>query len=301
MKPYFEFALPSAIVRSAALALAFLAVTSGSGCALVRRGAMGMIGPATGGMTESLYEQSDTQLVREGAPAWLLLFDGLAKGSPDNAELLLAAAEANLAYAGAFLERADPRALAMYRKALDYSLAALRRNRVFRRAEEADQRSFEKALASLRRKEDARALYAAGMAWTGVITSDAGSIRATAGLPKATALMRRALDLDPGCQNGGPHLYFGVYHVVQPRGAGQDFARARMHFERAMEFAGPDYLLPRLAFAEYYCRYTLDRELFEKTLKAVVGHETRNPRFRLMNEVARQRARRLMDNADELF
>lgn len=287
--------------RIVSVVAAGLALSSVSGCALARRGAMGMLSPVTGSLVASLQEQSDLELVRDGAPTYLLLLDGLVKSSPENVELLLAASEANMAYAAAFLVGSEnERAGAMYAKARDYGVRALAGRKPFRRGMPEAIEDLERALAALR-KPDARALYAAAMSWAGNIASRAGSIQAAGDLPKVTAMMRRVLELDPTCQQGGAHLFFGIYCAAQPRGAGQDLPKAKAHFEKAMELAGPDALLPRVVFAEYYARYTLDRELFEKTLRDVVARSTATPALRLTNEAARRRARGLLDRADDLF
>ena len=99
----------------------------------------------------------------------------------------------------------------------------------------------------------------------------------------------------------GPDAFFGIYYAVQPRGAGQDLAKSKAHFERAFQYAGADYLLPRVMYAEFYARYAFDRDLFESTLKEVVTHHDDTAEFRLMNEVARKRAQALLDNVDDYF
>ena len=84
-------------------------------------------------------------------------------------------------------------------------------------------------------------------------------------------------------------------------GAGRNLPKSKEHFERAFEYAGPGYLLPRVAFAEFYARYAFDRDLFEKTLREVIRQSEDKPEFRLMNEVARKRAHLLLEQADEFF
>jgi hypothetical protein len=42
-----------------------------------------------GGLADSLYKQKDVQLVKDGAPAYLLLVEGLIEGDPDNRGFLL--------------------------------------------------------------------------------------------------------------------------------------------------------------------------------------------------------------------
>jgi hypothetical protein len=272
-------------------------LASGSGCALLS----GATGNLAGGLANALQKQSDVELVREGSPAFLLLLDGLLESSPDNPALLLAAANAQIAYATAFVgEEEMARAAAMYGKARDYGLRALARNARFRRVMDRPLAEFETAVPHFR-KRDVPALYATANAWTGWIVNNPGSMRAMSELPKAMALMRRVMQLDPGYPRGGADMFMGIYYAVQPLGAGRDLAKSRVHFEKAFEYAGPDGLLPRVTFAEFYARYAFDRELFEQTLKTVVEHETTDPELRLVNEIARRRARALLERADDLF
>ncbi len=268
-----------------------------SGCAALRL--------ASGSMAEeladSLQRQSDLELVKAGAPSCLLLLDGLAEATPDDPDLLLAAARARVAYASAFLGPDEPaRAAAMFGKARDYGLAILARDRVFRSAQGRTLAEFEQALARFSRRE-VPALFMTAVAWVGWITSQPSSLEALADLPRAMALLNRVYALEPGHEHGGPDLFLGIYYALQPVGAGRDLPRSRQHFESACALAGPDYLTPRVAFAEYYARYAFDRDLFERTLQEVVRHETQNPDFNLANAVARQRARNLLEQVDELF
>lgn len=96
-------------------------------------------------------------------------------------------------------------------------------------------------------------------------------------------------------------MLFGIYYAVQPRGAGRDLERSKNHFLRAIEHAGPDNLLPRVAYAEFYARYAFDRELFEQTLQSVLDEEIKDGPFRLMNAVSKKRAAALLEEADEWF
>ncbi|HBA84148.1 MAG TPA: hypothetical protein DCZ95_08650 [Verrucomicrobia bacterium] len=280
---------------------AFLLLGSGSGCSLLRKGVGSMMTPMAGNLAKSLQRQEDFALVEEGAPAYLLLLDGLVESSPQNPDLLLAAASAQTAYAAAFLDKSQAgRARLMYAKARDYGLRVLCRNRRFQKVADRPLDEFKTALPSFK-KRDVPALYATATAWTGWIVSSSGSIDAIAQFPKAMSLMQRVLELDPTWQKGGADMYFGIYYAVQPLGAGRNLEKSKAHFEKAMEYAGAEYLLPHVVFAEYYARYAFDQELFEKTLRGVLEQKTDAPDFRLMNEAARRRAQALLDRMDELF
>jgi hypothetical protein len=109
------------------------------------------------------------------------------------------------------------------------------------------------------------------------------------------------MELDRGYRQGGADLFFGIYACIQPRGAGQDLAKAREHFESAIRLAGPDYLMPKVTMAEFYARYTFDRDLHDRLLNEVLAHQTAVPEFGLMNAIAQKRARALLASADDWF
>ena len=86
-----------------------------------------------------------------------------------------------------------------------------------------------------------------------------------------------------------------------PLGGGRDLEKALACFERSMKVSGPDYLMARVTFAEFYARYAFDQELFETTLKQVLAAEPKESRFTLMNAVAKTRAQTLLDQVGDLF
>ena len=269
-------------------------IALGSGCAMKR---------APTAMVSALMKQSDPELVRTGAPAYLLLLDMLVESDPDNADYRLAAADAGTAYASAFLNRVEPdRARLMYAQSRDHGLVVLgRRNKAFDKAVHAPFETFEKTLTGFKRS-DAAALYTTATAWSGWIVNSPDSMEATSQLCKAVALMETVLDLDPSHRGGAAELYFAIYYAVRPRGAGQDLAKSQAFFQRAMEHGGRDSLLVRVAYAEFYARYAFDQPLFEKTLRDVLAHEgVDRPELRLMNAVSRQRARDLLERVDDFF
>ena len=260
--------------------------------------------PYLNGVEAALKAHPDPRLVEQGTPAFLLLLDGLVAASPKNRALLRAAATAYDTYCQAFLlqqEETGGRASRLYGRAKDYGLALLSRRRFFRRAMDGDQEVFESSLKRFRSR-DVPDLYTAGSAWLGWIASSPDSMEALAGLPRALALMRRVLELDEAYQEGGVHLFLGIYYASQPRGAGQDLRRSEEHFTRAVELGGTGNLLPRVVFAEVYGKATLDESLFTKTLGAVLEEDcSERPDIRLLNTIAKQRAADLLAQAEDIF
>ena len=283
-------------------ALVLAAGIGGSGCLLVRKGAAKIVTPVAMELSDGFMRQTDVELVREGAPAFLLMLDALAEAHPDKPAVLIAAAEAQMAYAMGFLDKAQKeRAQSMFLKAKTYGLRALSsRSRKFAQAQEGSYEDFVHALGYFRKK-DADALLATATSWVMWIIASSDSPAALGDMPKVLAMMERVKELDPRIRQGGVDLYFGIYYTVLPLGGGRDLEKARWHFERSMEIAGPDYLLNRVTFAEFYARYAFDAELFERTLKQVVAADPKIPEFTLMNSVAKMRAQALLGQMDDLF
>ena len=272
-----------------------------SGCVLVRKGAARVISPMATQLSEGLMHQSDVDLVKEGAPAFLLILDALAEAHPDNPAVLLAAADAQMAYATGFVDKEQKaRAKGMYLKAKTYGLRALARNKRFDRALEGTQEEFVQSLRGFKKKE-AGALFTTASAWVMWIIASSDSPSALGGMPKVLAMMDRVQELDPGIRNGGADLFYGIYYTVLPLGGGRDLEKAREYFDRSIRIAGPDYLLAQVTFAEFYARYAFDQELFESTLKRVVEATPSVPAFTLMNAVAQKRAQALLNQVNELF
>ena len=282
------------------LVLAVLGLSSG--CVLVRKGAAQIISPMAAQLSDGLMHQNDVELVRDGAPAFLLMLDALAEAHPDNPTVLIAAAEAQLAYATGFVDKANrERTRTMYNKAKRYGLRALSKaNRQFAAAVDQPIDEFKRSLRTFR-KPDARTLITTATAWVMWVIASSDSPAALGDMPKVIAMMERVRELDPEIREGGVDLFYGIYYTVMPLGGGRDLEKARSHFERSMEIAGPDYLLTRVTFAEFYARYAFDPELFESTLNEVLVAEPDVPKFTLMNAVAKMRARELLAQMEEFF
>ncbi len=289
------------IQRMVWASLVFGACLLASGCVLVRKGAARVISPMATQLSEGLMHQSDVDLVREGAPAFLLILDALAEAHPDNPAVLIAAADAQMAYATGFIDKEHKeRAKGMYLKAKTYGLRALAKNKRFERALEGNQEEFLQSLRGFK-KQDAGALFTTASAWVMWIIASSDSPAALGGMPKVLAMMDRVQELDPGIRNGGVELFYGIYYTVLPLGGGRDLEKAHAFFDRSMKIAGPGYLLAHVTFAEFYARYAFDQELFETTLQRVVEAEPEVPAFTLMNAVAQKRAQALLDQVNDLF
>lgn len=275
-----------------------------AGMLVLLGGCASLIGSVAGGMAEDLggaiLDNPDVDMVRDGAPAYLLLIDGLLAQSPRNAGMLSQAAQLNSAYAAAFVDDAT-RNRALNAKAMELAeravCAGIRdgcgvRTRPFGQYE---------TWLDNRRSKDVDFLYRLGVTWAGWIQANSDDFSAIAELARVKALMNRIIELDESHDYGGAHLYMGVFETLLPPGMGGRPEVGRRHFERALELSDGRYLMTQVLFAEQYARLVFDRPLHDALLKEALAAEARQPGLTLINVVAQERAAELLESADEYF
>jgi len=247
-------------------------------------------------------KQRDPFIVREGMPGYLMLLDGLIEAYPDNRELLLAAAQANVFYASGFLGDEDrKRAGRLYLKAKTLGFRALSDRADFAAAASGNIDEF-KTLLKRYSSGDVPALFWTANAWASWIAANLSSVEAVGDLPALEATMQRLLELDGSYYYGGPHLLMGIYLAAKPAILGGDINRARVHFDKAMTLSGGKILGTRVLFAEYYARSARDRGLYVKTLEEVLAASPGEiPDMTLADVMAQEKAGRLLDRTEEYF
>lgn len=278
------------------LLLAGLAATA-VGCAAVARRAADNLASNLG---QAVVNNDDPATVRDGLPAYLLLLDGLLNGSPDNASLLLAAAELNGAYAGNFAAETE-RAQRLSAKALAYARrATCLRNATLCQALDGPIPGFEAAAAKLPER-DIDLAYGLAAAWTGYLQANREDWEAIANLPKVEMLLEHVVAQDPDHADGLPYVYLGALNSLRPAAVGGRPEQGRAYFERAIELSGGKNLYAKVMMAEFYARLVFDRELHDHLLAEVLEQDPEAPGYTLANMLAKDRARSLQASADEFF
>jgi hypothetical protein len=265
----------------------------------------------------SFDAESDVALAREALPGNLKTIDGFLAARPENADLLELTALGYVQYAFGFLEddlemlkSDDPRRPALvarctdlYDRAYDIGLrqVALDRAEVRVIAREGRLDALAPALSRVG-KDAVPGLNWAGLALASSINLHRDDIGRVAELPRAMALLERAYQLDRGYYNYNAALSLAVIYSSQAKAVGGDPDRARALFEEVIRQTGGRYLMAQVLYARYYATVTLDRPLYEKTLKQVLATPGSIwPEQRLANELARRRAARYLSLADDLF
>jgi hypothetical protein len=252
------------------------------------------------GLATAVVDNEDVAGVRDGAPAFLLLVDGLLARDPDSPGLLRTGARLNSAYAAAFVDDPARQAL-LTEKALGLGARALCRE--VKSSCEARSQPFAAFSAWVDRlgARHVETAYVFAAAWAGWIQARADDWDAIADLARPKALMAKIVSLDASFDRGGAELYLGVFETLLPPALGGRAEAGREHFERAIAVSEGRHLLAKVMLAERYARLVFDRELHDRLLAEVLATDPRFPGLTLSNLLAQEQARRLLDSADDYF
>ena len=271
---------------------------------LALAGCASLVSSAAGGLSDSLgaaiLNQDDPETVRDGAPAFLLMLDSFAKGSPDNSAMLRAAAELYAAYGTVFVDDPD-RARRLTARALRYGRRAL----CLDHPPACDIwglgfTEFSRAVNGFDKKSTPSA-YTVGLSWLAYIRAHRDDWSALAELPNAEAILERVARLDGNFKAAKVEHLLGVMNTLRPPALGGKFDVGREHYERAISLSGGKDLGIKVDFARYYARTLYDRELHDALLTEVLEADPHHEGLTLMNTIAQREARELLDSGDDYF
>ena len=273
-------------------------------CLLLSSGCASLISSATARMADNItlaiLNQDDPQTVRDGAPAYLLMIDGMIEGDPESEAMLLAGAKLYGSYTSAFVDEPE-RAQRLARKSLDYARRALCLELPGVCAATTEKLDVFVASLDGAASGDLPVLYAYAVAWAGWVQANSGDWNAVADLARVTALFEHCLELDETWDNGGSHLYLGVIKSLLPPALGGKPEVARAHFERARELSRGENLMVDVLMARHYARLVFDQELHDRLLRGVLDARVDYPGLTLVNTLARTEAEQLLAESAEFF
>jgi ribosomal protein S7 len=285
----------SGLLRRATLLVAVL---------LLLPGCANLVVTATSGMAENLnlamMNQNDPDIVRDGAPAYLLMLDSFVEGAPENVSMLSAAAELYAGYGVVFVDDPD-RAKTLTTRARSYGKRALcsQNNEVCG----IDERPFDEFEAGLQKLngKDAPALYSFTISWLAWIKANSSDWSAMADLPKVELSLKRMQKLALSYQRANVEHMLAVLNTIRPPALGGNFDAGLAHYKRAMELSNNRDLSIQVDFAQYYARTLFDRELHDRLLNEVLDADPNQPGLTLFNTIAKRQARDLLVSADDYF
>lgn len=250
----------------------------------------------------ALYEETDLKLAEQALASNIILLEGMVKGDPGNTKLIVLTAQALAGYALGFAEDSTPkRAQVFYLRARDLGFTILKKNTGFAQALDGAPEDLQKILSKFRQK-DVPLLFWTGFAWAGWINLSLNDPQAFADLPKVQIIMQRVLELDESYFHGATHLFFGSVWGMKPKILGGDPEKAKEHFEKNLQLTGEKFLLSYVYYAKYYALKTLDEDLFNRLLnKVLLAPDDVLPGYQLLNMIAKEKAKDLLNRKDELF
>lgn len=251
-------------------------------------------------LSAAVVNQNDPQLVRDGAPAYLLLLDSLIEGNPESPAVLAAAANLYASYGAVFADDPD-RARRLTARARDYGFKAMCLSvRVSCAWGDLSYEQFELTLGDLSAKH-ADVVYAYGLASLAYIRAHADDFNALARLPHAEALLTRYLDIGDGESTASVYVYLGILATIRPPALGGEPEKGRVAFERAIELSDGKDLSAKVEFARGYARLLYERELHDELLTSVLAADPVVDGYTLTNVMAQEDAAELLASADDYF
>jgi hypothetical protein len=256
----------------------------------------------------------DPELIRDATPFALKLYESLLESVPTHVPLLISTCGGFTQYGYAFLEaeadsldasrRAEAtalreRALKHYLRARGYCLRAID-VRFGKGTSDALLQDPVAAVAKAR-KDDVPLLYWTAAAWGAAISLGIDRPDLAVDFPTVRALADRALVLDPEWSRGSVHELMITLDSL-PEALGGNPARAREHFNKAVEIQKGLSPGPYVSLAMGVAVPSQDRQEYERLLKEALAIDPeKDPSNRLSTLVYQRRARVLLDRVDEKF
>jgi len=268
-------------------------ITSLAGCA-------GMVSGFASHLSSAILDQEDVRLVKDGAPAYLLLLDSFAASSPDNPDILAAAARLYAVYGIAFVTD-HQRAKVLTQRARAYGTRSL--CAADHRACKLDRGNFDRFSRTIGkvRRASAGALLSYCIGTLAYIRTHSDDVVAIADLPKVEVALEHLLSIGPGNAAASVNMYLGILNSLRPPALGGKPEKARAFFEKALELSHGADLSVKVEYARGYARMVYNRKLHDRLLNEVMAAEVKQPGLTLMNELARRQAADLLASADEYF
>lgn len=302
---------PAAAIGRACVLASLLALTTG--CSL-KTMAVKTVANTLSAPGDVFTRDDDPELIRDATPFALKLYESLLESVPTHVPLLISTCGGFTQYGYAFLEaeadsldasrRADAvalreRALKHYLRGRGYCLRAID-VRFGKGASDALLQDPAAAVAKAR-KDDVPLLYWTAASWGAAISLGIDRPDLAVDFPTVRALADRALALDPEWSRGSIHELMISLDSL-PEALGGNPARAREHFNKAVEIQKGLSPGPYVSLAIGVAVPNQDRQEYERLLKEALAIDPeKDPSNRLPTLVYQRRARVLLDRVDEKF
>jgi len=290
----------------------FLLLVSGilllSSCSLRKPATAITADIATRGMI-AVETEEDLYVANESALPLIKIVEVLSYGDPENKKFqgLLAKVYGNYAFGFGEVEMKkakDPsewseRVKTFYFKGKISGVKALSSGK--KTIENVPMQDFVKYLKTFGKK-DQGALFWTAFDWGSYINMNRTDIIEAANLPRVEAMVDRVIEIDPEFNCGAAYAFKGAIIAGNPLRNGGRPETAKPYFEKALLSCDGKYLMNKVMYAEWYGVNANDKRLFSSKLNDVLGSDSAAlPSQRLANELAKERARFLLNSVKQLM
>ncbi|MCP5091657.1 MAG: hypothetical protein GY949_12110 [Gammaproteobacteria bacterium] len=268
-----------------------------SGCAsLLSSAATGL----ADNLSVAILNQDDPEIVRAGAPSYLLLLDSFVEGNPDDPDILAASATLYATYGAVFADE-EVRASRLTARARRYALKAMCES--YSPACGWPDATYDEFIATLDGigAKKAEYLYTYGFASLAFLRAHSSDVNSIAELPQIEALFDHYLDISGDAVNSSAYIYMGILLTLRPPAAGGEPERAREYFEKAIALTDGRDLGAKVELARSYAKKLYERELHDQLLNEVMAADPYQDGFTLSNVLAQEDAAVLLAEADDYF
>jgi len=271
---------------------------------LLLGGCASLMASAASGLADNLssaiLNQDDPETVRAGAPSYLLLLDSFLEGSPDDPDLLSAAATMYASYGAVFADD-ELRASRLTARARNYAQRAM--CETYKPSCDWADLTYDEFVASLEgvQPQHAEFLYTYGFAMLAYLRAHSSDWNSLAELPHAEALLNRYLAIVGDDADAAVHMYMGILLTLRPPALGGKPEEARQHFEKAIAMSNGRDLGAKVEFARGYAKLLYDRELHDQLLGEVMTADPYADGLTLTNVMAKEQAAQMLAEADNYF
>ncbi len=249
----------------------------------------------------AILNQNDPQLVTEAIPAYLLLQQALLVKDPDNEDLLISTANLYSSYSNLNEKLPQQRKQLISQNAFDLALkAACVHKPDFCHLNE---QSFDDFTKIIEKSEanDLDVLYGLGAKWVSWIQANRSDWNAIAQLAQVKYIMHYVVAMQDDYRQGEAYLYLAVMESLIPPALGGKADIAKHDFEKALQLSDRNNLMVYVLYAKHYARMMFDRKLHDHLLNIVIKAQANQEGLTLSNTLAKQRAEKLLQSADEYF
>jgi hypothetical protein len=281
-------------------------------CSAIKSSAIKTVANTLSAKGDTFSSDNDPELVRGAIPFALKMYESLLVSVPKHEPLLIATCSGFTQYAYGFVETdADvlgeehhdeakalrERAVKLYVRGKDYCMRALEV-----RFPGISPELLKDPATALKRaeKKDVPLLYWTAASW-GAALSLSMEPSLTVDFPTVRALIERGLALDEAWGKGSLHETMITIESLGEALGGSE-ARAREHFQRAVDLQKGGSAVPYVALATGVSVKNQDRAEFERLLnQAIAIDPDKDPTIRLPNLITQRRAHALLAHEDALI